>query len=787
MIRHYLIAAWRNLAANKLQSAIAIFGLSAGIAAAILMALVVRNQLSFDHFFPGYERTYLVAARLHFGEVPQKLGDSTDPRMADLIRLNAPGVEGVNRLFDRTSAWVKHGQTIVREKIAWADPNMFAVLAFPVAYGDPASALHRPDSVVLSRSVAEKYFGRDDVVGQTISLNDRPMTVRAVIEDFPANASGFSRLIYVSDLSPYSPLVTDGPIAKGRVSFSAHTYLRLKPGASPASIEKAIRPLFQTLTNGDTIDAALMRLDRANVSDDLHPGAIAKLAIYAATGLLILFVAGANFVNLVMARSARREKEVGVRKACGAGRWHLSAQFLGEAMMAVLLAACLAVALCRSLVPPVNAFLQTGMAFDYWRDPLLVFGLLLGVAVVGLAAGAYPAIILSAFRPARILRGWAGDAHTGAIRNTLVMLQFAILIILMIAANVVYLQQAYLAREALRVNIDETLVVKAACPVGFLDGVRALPGVKAAACAGAELLDGVMIMEHDYKGKGLSLDVARAERPLFAQYGLWPVAGFLPSRPDSQEGNAPGLVINMAAVRHMGFTSAKAAIGQPVWQEAPWGDLRIVAVVPDFALNNFENIPIPPTVYTDFGNGFEPPKDGDMIHIRLNGRDIPETLSAIDKLWTATGGEGAASRFFLDAHMQERYVSMLRQAQLFAMFAAIAVFLACLGLAGIAISTAERRTKEIGVRKAMGAENSNIVTLLLWEFSKPVLWANLIAWPVAWWALTRWLSGFAYHVPLDWRLFPAAGAATLLVALLTVAGQAFLVARQKPVLALRYE
>jgi putative ABC transport system permease protein len=427
------------------------------------------------------------------------------------------------------------------------------------------------------------------------------------------------------------------------------------------------------------------------------------------------------------------------------------------------------------------------MAFDYWRDPFLVFALLLGVVAVGLAAGAYPAIILSAFRPARILRGWAGQPRTGMVRNALVMAQFSILIILMIAANVVYLQQAYLAREALRVNIDETLVVRAACPVGFLDGVRALPGVKGAACAGAELLDGVMLTEHDYKGKGMTLDVARVERPFFAQYGLWPVAGVLPSGPGSSEGKVPGLVINMAAVRHMGLASAKAAIGQPIWQEAPWGDLRIIAVVPDFALNNFENIPVPPTVYTDFGNGFEAPKDGDMVHIRLSGQQIPETLSAIDRLWAATGGEGAANRFFLDAHLQERYVSMLRQAQLFAMFAVIAVLLACLGLVGIAVSTAEKRTKEIGVRKAMGAEKSNIVLLLLWQFSKPVLWANLIALPAAWLALTSWLSGFAYHVAMPLWLFPAAGLGTLGIALLTVAAQSWITARQKPVLALRYE
>jgi putative ABC transport system permease protein len=263
MVRHYFIAAIRNMAANKLQSAIAILGLAVGIAAAILMALAVRNQLSFDHFFPGYERTYLVAAEMPLGDPSARiLGDSTDPRMADLIRLKAPGVESVTRLFTGTSAWIKHGQTIAREGIIWGDPNMFAVLPFPVAYGDPATALHRPGSVVLSRSMAEKYFGRDDVVGQTINLNDHPMTVQAVIEDFPQNATGFSKLIYASDISPISPLVTDGPIAKGRIKYNENTYLRLKPGASAAGVEKVIRPLFESLAHGAGKDATLIRLDQ---------------------------------------------------------------------------------------------------------------------------------------------------------------------------------------------------------------------------------------------------------------------------------------------------------------------------------------------------------------------------------------------------------------------------------------------------------------------------------------------------------------------------------------------
>jgi putative ABC transport system permease protein len=788
MVRHIIIAAWRNMMANRLISAIAIFGLSIGIAAALLMALVVRNQLSFDEFLPDQERTYVVTVGdsfAYFGGIPG-VGTSTEARTAETLRLNIPQIESVTRL-DHGGAKIRTGRTSANELVVWADPNMFTVLPFPVLYGDATTALGRPDGVVLPRLLAQKYFGSDNVVGEAIEIDGHPMTVRAVVRDIPANASRFDNAPYISGLAPFSSFAKR--TVKGRITIGSQTYVRLKPGASVSDAEKPMPTLLDSLVRGTGKGAGLMHLDQAHFEIDNRPADKQRLAIGIAVALLTLFIAGANFVNMMVARSTQREREIGVRKACGAGRGSLAVQFLGEAMITTLLAALIALALSEWALPLANGYFQAGVTSDYWRDVLFMATLPAGIAILGMAAGAYPAMVLSAFRPAGILRNWSRAGHgSGIVRAALVMLQFAILVGLIVASDAVYRQYAFVAREALRVNIDQILAVSGGCNTPFRNGLRDIPGVKRFSCSGDEFVDGLMINNYPFRGKDVALAVARVDRDLFALYGQQPVAGTLTNpAPGGGAITRPGLVINMAAVRKLGFATAAAAIGQGIWQQGSFAGLKIVAVVPDFSLNNFDNKPILPAVFTSFDGGFQPASQNAMLHIRLDGRRIPETLAAIDRLWKTTGGEGATDRYFLDAHMQERYVSIFRQAQLFAIFAGIAMFLACLGLFGIAVSTTERRTKEIGVRKAMGAGDGQVVALLLWQFAQPVLWANVIAWPVAWWLMRRWLSGFAYHIDLHWWVFAAASLGALIIALVTVAGQAWLTARARPVLALRYE
>ena len=801
MFRHLLTAALRNLSANRLQSGIAIIGLSIGIAAALLMALIIRNQTTYDHFIPGHERTYTVLSQFTPPGHPANYNEWTNYSVADQLKLNVPGIEAVTRLIvpeanksGETFATLKQGEIAGKETIYFAEPNAFSVLPLPVLSGDLANALRRPDGIVIPRAIARKYFGRDDAAGRIIMLNDRPRMIGAVIEDLPVNGTELKSGIFASSAVTFSTLA-DAP---DRFTISVYTYLRLKPGASIADVEQAMPKLFAHLLPASfsgqfTLAMPLVRLDQIPLFEGLHPGARSKVAIEALVGLLILFIAAANFVNLLTARAARRALEVGVRKVCGAVRRLLVLQFLGESILTVFFATCLALALGEWLLPSLNAFLGASAKLDYWQNPSMLGLLLSFVALLGLLAGAYPAFVLSSFRPSGVLKGVQPHAPgADLIRNALVVLQFAILIGLVVAATVSYQQNLYATREGLRGNIDQMLLMRGGCKPGFRDEVRNLPGVAGAACTDITFLAGNDEGPIGYKGQVFHIHRAFFDLGVFALYGIKPLAGSLPAASSPAFiGAAPGLVLNEAAVKLFGYASPQAAIGQAMWDGIPGGRRTppnpspIIAVVPDFSFQPLAAEPIAPAVYTSGANPFG--NEDDVVSIRLRGQQIPETLAAIDRLWAATNPNTPITRFFLNEHMQQLYIGLLRQAQIFAVFSGVAIFLACLGLLGLSISTAERRTKEIGVRKAMGAGSGDVTRLLLWQFAKPVLWANLIAWPIAWYAMDRWLSGFAYHVTLSPLVFVGATLLAVLVALFTVAVQSTLAARAVPATALRYE
>jgi len=833
MIRHILIAAWRNMAANRLISAIAILGLAGGIATALLMGLAVRGQMTFEHFIPGHERTY----RFFWWIDPATTLCATDMQCGPPVTTAAelqryPAVESTARLVPAPLSKVQHGAVIGWEHYAAVDPSFFRVVPLPLVQapvdGSLDDALERPDGAVITRAIARKYFGRDDAVGQELTIHGHALTIRAVLKDLPRNATDIQTVIFVA----WNDLLRIDPQSRRRIN--APLYVRLKPGASltDAQAAEAMRrtPDLLRMKNAGqpqySDPVRLLPLDRVNLWEPFNHGVRLRLAAAALTGALVLLIAAINFINLMVAQAVRREKEVGVRKASGGGRFALMLQFLGEAIVRVGIAAVIGVALAEWLLPLINAFLDTNAVLA-WNDQLLLSVLPPALLLLALAIGFWPAFVLSGFRPAFVLRGTAGGGrHAALVRNALVTLQFSILITLAIAGAVMWLQRDFAAREALRVDSDRMLLVKLPpvfatfqtgsaseqaefrrlpisqrsrfCPPGFIDEVRKLPGVRGAVCSDDWMITGDRPANAWETSRGVLVLVAGyvVDPRLFALYGVKPLAGSLPRATDADEiVRQSGTIINLAAMRKMGFATPQAAIGQN-WVSAVqdmsvetrkayasnYGEHAVItAVVPDFSFNSIRN-EFPPTLYTPWGL-----TSGSMVHIKLSGQGIPETLAAIDRIYAQSGIDGPLDRVFVDDYMQGLYRDVTRDANFFAGTAAIAILLACMGLVGIAISTAERRTKEIGVRKAMGADNRQIVALLLWQFAQPVLWANVIAWPVAWWLMRRWLSGFAYHIELHWWVFAGASLGALLIALMTVAGQAFLTARQKPVLALRYE
>ena len=792
MVRHIIIAAWRNMAANKLISAIAILGLAVGIAAALLMAAVIRNQLSFDHFIPGRERTYIAVTRdnpRHVKLAPcpaVPLCQRGAPTLAAKLKLAAPEIEAITRLAYTEGAngdeplTLQSGAVTGQEMLYWADPNAFDVLPLPVLQGNLATALAHPDGIVLPRAMARKYFGRDDVVGRSIALEGHPMIVRAVIWDLPANGTTLMSGIFAAGSAAFSPLAPSRPRGP-----PVYTYLRLKPGASVAAVQDRITAVVDATVRARgpiANEPHNLSLGKIAAPGPGQPGRIQQSRNYQTPAGSLTCGPDSAAHRVGELRQPDDGAERAARKGCGysEGLWRQpcgadrAISGRGDAGSA---AGHHPGAGGRRMADAgghlINActFLRTGARLN---DPLLPL-LLAGALASGLAAGAWPAFVLSAFRPASTLRGWSAGEGAGLIRNLLVALQFTMLITLAIATTVVWQQRNYAMREALQVDSDNVLLVRTdppsapveqwpkdmrspdACPVAFRDAVRRLPGVRDIRCTGQSFLAHSMSINWFAKSGVLqTMGANQVDLGVFTLYGVKPLAGTL--------ADTNGSILNLSAVKLLGFASPQAAIGQD-WLgrlQLPRGELdgyrariaahsRVTAVVPDFAFTSVTKAALP-AMYS----AWQESVPARAIHIKLSGNDVPEALGAIDRAWSETGQPGPIDRVFVRDYVAQFYQDMLREAQFFSAFAVIAILLTCVGLAGIAVSTAERRTKEIGVRKAMGANNRQIVALLLWQFSQPVLWANVIAWPAAWWLMRRWLSGFAYHIDLHWWVFAGA-------------------------------
>jgi putative ABC transport system permease protein len=819
MFRNYLAAALRNLVRNRLYAGVTIAGLAIGFAAAMLIGLYVRDELTYDRFIPGHDRVFLVTETLVLTNSKPIESQSTPPMMARQLRAEFPEIQYVARLSPPGfPAVLRHGDfSAAEEHMYWADPDFFRVLPMPAVAGDPAQALEPSDGVVLTRSIARKYFGKDAPLGQILLIDGQPFHVTAVIEDLPSNTHLTAEIFAsarapVSQISKYENI--DSPL-----NNTLATYVRLKPGATIAAMAPRTAGFLErrlpipNLADLGSVRRALhfvpltsIHLTASTQGWFKPPADPAVIGAIGVVGVLIVVVAAINFVTLMTARAARRAVEVGVRKAAGASRLDLVCQFLGEAFVYVVAAAVVAISLAELLLPAVDALLQRKLVFDYLHDPMLVLTILGALLATAVLAGAYPAFVLSGFRPSSVLKGGPVQAAGGgAVRQALVVGQFAVLVGLVLVAVTIARQTRYALNEGMRLNKDQVLLVfSLPCVETFRDEVRKLPGVRSAACASYQALnDGDNRDAVPVHGRQIDISTAPVDFGFFETFGIKPVVGrlFDPARPadgafDNPAANPP-VVLNESAVRKLGFASPQAAIGHTVvwhgiWDESmrkaaftvpPTRPSEIIGVVADFTLGSVRE-PIRPTMYS-IGRNLAP--NSIAMVAKLDGAQLPQTLAAMQGLWKRLGGGKPYLPIFVDRYTLRLYIDTIIQGAAIAIASLIALTIAALGLFALSAYTTERRTKEIGVRKAMGASSADILKLLIWQFTKPVIWANLIAWPAAWLVLRWWLSSFAYHVDVAPWTFAAAGLGALAIAWATVFVHALNVARAKPVGALRYE
>jgi putative ABC transport system permease protein len=500
------------------------------------------------------------------------------------------------------------------------------------------------------------------------------------------------------------------------------------------------------------------------------------------------------------ARASRRAVEVGVRKALGAGRRDLIVQFVGESLLYVTFAAALGLGLVELVLPKFNTFMDRSIGTGQLRDPAVALSIVSFTLLVGVLAGLYPAFVLSLFRPAGVLSGGPVAGTRGAIvRNILVVVQFSVLIALIVVSVVFHRQSEYALRKTLGQGGDQIVTLESKCSPALRSEMGRVPGVQRVACAMQVPLFGMgpgSGLNRADRVKGTGVSYGSIDAGLFEVYGFAPLAGRffdenkpsdrMPTHWDGAQREA--IIVNESAVNALGYASPAAATGQLMtWthllsfagQFTPPHTAEIIGVVPDFAPSVRDGIR-PIAMYYD-------PSMFMNMSVRLKPDDIPGTIARMKELWRKVGDPAPFQPVFVDATFEMRYRALTRQTGLATAFAGIALFLACLGLFGLAAFTAERRTKEIGVRKAMGASTADVMRLLVLQFTKPVAWAILVAWPIGYLVSRHWLEGFVYRVDLSMWIFVVAAAAALLVSLVTVSTHSFLVARAAPVNALRYQ
>lgn len=824
MWRNYVNAALRNLVRNKVYAGLNIVGLAVGFSAVLLIALFVRDELSYDKWLPGSERTYILGERLAIPGQAPLVEFVTPQELKAPMLLDYPGIENIVRLEPSAIALRNGDIETADEKIFWADPDFFKVIKLEGIAGDLNQALAEPNSVVISRKIARKYFGRDTPIGETLEFDRRlSMKVTAVIEDLPSNTQ-FNTEVIASALTKDESGIARKDANPARFAqgwnVGAYTYVTLRPGTAIEDIGKQL-PDFILKHKSAVINFVgktplfFKPMSDVHLQEDLRggnfyslsaAGSRATIASLSVIGALILLVASINFVNLTTARASRRSLEVGMRKVVGAEPGDLVRQFIGESLLYTAFGMIVAMALVSLAMPAFNAYLNRTMVFDFWADPALLAGIVVVVAFVGVLAGAYPAFVLSSFRPKAVLKsGKINSSGIGLLRNVLVIVQFAIMIGLILMTFVVYRQTSFAMNQGVRLDTAGMHVLRRGCTQAAQNAITALPGVAGTACSGGPVLNqgknAASITLKD--ATPLTIDLASIDFGFFELYGIQPIAGRSfqrdhvgdqqPAQPKVEPGQMPPpppgftwpMIVNEALARKISPGNPAAAVGQVVGtQFGPnKGESEIIGVVPDFALD-VSNQVVPTTVYILVPAGENPNL---LMSVKLKAGDETATLAAIDKTWKEVGPARPISRYAMTQYLAELNAPFMRQAEIFAAFAVVAVFIAALGLFGLSAFTAERRTKEIGLRKSLGADRAPIVRLLVWQFTKPVLWANLIAWPVGFYLVNRWLNGLAYHIDIEFWLFLAASLIALAIAWATILGYSVKVSGEKPSRALRYE
>ena len=800
MLKNYLKIAYRNLRRQKGYASINVFGLAVGLGVCLTLALYVRHEVQYDRFLPNAERVYRLVREsgTHSG-----FNVAMPPGLAEELRAQAPAFEHVTDVSRPARTPITVGQdALFLDNVVTTDAAFFNVFPYPFLQGNPATALEGPGRIVLTTSTAEQLFGDADPMGRTLRVDHygsfEDFTVTGVIADPPSYTH--LRFNALRSLAPGEAWELDG--LQWNYSDGA-VYGALRPGAEAAAAEAQVVALERATNTQEWLQDQVIRLEAAtdvhlfsDVAYGLGPRSdVRYLYLFGAIGLLILLIACINYMNLATARAALRAREVGVRKAVGAEERQVAAQFLVEAVLLSLLAAPIALALTSLAAPLVERFIDARITLGF-AGAAGLFGMALAV---GLLAGGYPALYLARLQPTSVLKGRLPGLRRGQVtlRRGLVVAQFAASLVLIVGALVVYAQLRLI--QTVNLGFDEELVLTAPTDgleesdyTAFKEALQARPGV-AAVSSGMPLGLGYTYMtvgREEASGESWSLGIIDVDRDYFEAVGMPVEEG----QAFTDAVSAPAVVVNRSAARLLGtggtgvaagqtLSSYRSSAGDGVSDDGGPEQSVVAGIVEDFHNATLHESKAEPFM---FRLTEKPHRD---LLIRLRPGNLTSALADVQATWTQFVPGRPLDVQFLDDRIAAQYRKETRLGQIVLVFAVLAVFVACLGLFGLAAFTAERRTKEIGIRKVLGASVGGIVVLLSKEFVVLVALALAlaVAGPLGYLAMSRWLEDFAYRIEIGPGLFLMAGGLAILVALATVSYQAVKAALADPVKSLRHE
>ncbi|HYI39042.1 MAG TPA: FtsX-like permease family protein [Allosphingosinicella sp.] len=785
-------------------------GLAIGLAVFIVLALYVKYETSYESWFDSADEVYIVRDTWTLPGTPPNTTPITMGGLLDQLRGDYSGLVGT-RIWPANAA-VNIGGQVASEPVALADASFFKTFDWPLVAGDPATALQAPGSVVVSETIARKYFGTASALGRTLNMGVGDRTgayrVTGVMRDIPGNSMFHPTASSSASISMLLPMTYDPAIQPNWYSWSTEqlwTFLRFPDDSAAKSFEKGLpafidrhAPSSAGKPMSGILKQSLLPLRDFHLVEPADRITVMTLGI---VGLLTLLIATINYVNLATARAALRAREVAIRKVVGATQIQLILRFIGEAIATVALAALVGLTLAELALPFVNSLGGTDLAIAYFGWDGILFPLLLLILVVGTLAGIYPALILSSYQPASVLasdRNPAGGRSGVLLRETLVTLQFAVAIAFAIGTAVLLAQANHVREADLGFRRDGLILIPSFKSSSLdpsqrstiLNSFRSIPGVTLAtqsdsAPGDSSTTSAMNIPRPDGLKPDPILTLTDIGSDYFETYGARLLAGrtlgtVFGSDDSINEGVTTGAVINRTAAASLGFESPAAALGKTVLA----GDQRtIVGVVDDIRFRS-PHYPVPPMMYLFRSRDLVNP----IAAVRFEGADPRSVIARLRLAWRTIAPNVPFAAVTAEANLAEAYWrSDEQRSRLFALGAGLAVLIGCVGLYGLASFSAARRMREIGIRKALGATTADIAGLLLGQFLRPVLIANLIAWPIAFFAMRTWLSRFDDRVSLGVEYFLAATFLAVSVAAVTVLAQTVRAARAEPARALRYE